>query len=194
MFQPLSIRIFHWSFAAMALAIFLTSFLKVFREYNFFPWPEITISFYHQIFGLVLFFLVIFRVYYSIISGMWKYDLPTKKEFGTFLELSKYYAFLTEKRPPIFTKYNIIQKLTFISWFFVILIQTITGLMLAFPEASLAIVFLAFGTLQMVKVVHFLTFVYFVITLLPHLYLVLVEDPAKLQAMFTGYLKKDRLK
>ncbi|MBS3968753.1 MAG: cytochrome b/b6 domain-containing protein [Clostridia bacterium] len=188
--QPLAIRIFHWSFASAALIVFLTSFLKVYREYNFLNWPDTTTSFYHQTSGLVLFFLVIVRIYYSIISGMWKYDLPKKKEFASFLDLSRYYVFLTEKKPPIFPKYNIVQKLTFLSWIFVVLIQAITGLILAFPQESKTIVSFVFGNLQMVRVIHFLAFVYFAITIIPHVYLVFVEDPAKLQAMFTGYLKK----
>ncbi|WP_028308291.1 cytochrome b/b6 domain-containing protein [Desulfitibacter alkalitolerans] len=188
--QPLAIRIFHWSFVGATLIVLLTSFLKVFREYNFLNWPDTTTSFYHQTSGLLLFFLIIFRIYYSLISGMWTYDIPIKKEFASFLELSRYYAFLTEQKPPVFPKYNIAQKLTFLSWFFVVLIQTITGLILAFPEESKTIVSLVFGNLQMVRVIHFLTFAYFVITIIPHVYLVLVEDPAKLQAMFTGYLQR----
>lgn len=188
--QPLAIRIFHWLFFGTALIVIFTSFLKVFRIGSVFGWPETTVSFYHQTSGFAFFYLIVFRVYYSLITGSWRQEIPTINEFKTAPAFLKYFSFLTETKPPVFPKYNIGQKLVFLSWAVLVILQTITGVILMFPIQTKPVVSFLFGSLQMVRLVHFLLFAYFFITVLIHIYLVFTEDPAKLQAMFTGYLKK----
>jgi Ni/Fe-hydrogenase 1 B-type cytochrome subunit len=96
--------------------------------------------------------------------------------------------FLSEPHPN-FGKYNPGQRLLFCSWAVVLVIGGIAGLAAYFPQQAIPINKL-YGGLPGIKWVKYLTAVFFAATIPIHLYLVFSEDPAKLQAIFTGYVRK----
>lgn len=184
--QPLPVRIFHWTM------FFCVTILLIAGLYINYPLAQIrlpfrlmrSIQFY---FGLILFFNLLGQIYYYYVTRTYAEILFLPRDFANLRSFARYVLFITDSHPN-FGRYNPGQKLLFSAWGLTVLLSGITGLVLIFPDNTILIQrFL--GGLQNFRIIHFGIAVFFVSTIPLHLYLVFTESPAKLQAMFTGYIE-----
>lgn len=142
----------------------------------------------HAYVNWILAGLVLARVYYALVSGDIRHFLPRRGDLRKFVQLMAYYLFLTKEKPYEPTKYNVGQRWIYFSWFFAWLYQSISGMVLVNP-AKYVTAGKVFGDLQTIRFIKYLVTVYFVATILVHIYLSLSISPAKLQSIFTGYIR-----
>ena len=186
--QPLFIRVFHWLFAA-ALVVIMYTGLYIHYPVNILGFVDMRraqMGMYTTVY--IALFLLVARVYYGIMTRDIRNILLNREDIQNLPGFFKFYFFLAEKEPP-HAKYNPGQKLIFTSWLLAFGFQAITGFIL-YDTGRLGWLLPCFGGLQNLKYLHYLVFLYFVATTMVHVYLALSEDPAKLQAMFTGHMRR----
>lgn len=187
LFHSRTTRVFHWLFAASITVLIISGLyihypVDLGKFFNMGTAVALQKSF--GIFASALFFA---WVYYQIVTQAYKDIIFKFRDIADFKGLLKYYLFI-EKKPPLYGKYNSGQRIMYTSWFFVFLFMFVTG-MISYSAGFGNVLPVPVG-LQKVKFYHFLGALWFMATIPVHVYLVLTEDPAKLQAMFTGWLKK----
>lgn len=190
---PLPIRIFHWTLVA-SLSLTIISGLMISFTYTLVPMKHIRLV--HISAGFVAFAIVIYRLGYAFVSGDYKNFSIKLKDFKTFPELAKYYFFLRKNPPPLRTKYNIGQKITMMSWLACIFYQTFAGIMLlnsSFVSSTSVISRLSRVILpQQLRTTKYFVSIYFIMTIMLHIYLAHTEDIAKSQSMLTGWVRVKR--
>lgn len=190
---PLPIRVFHWVLVA-SLSLTIISGLMISFAYALFPMR--TIRFVHISAGFVAFSIVLYRLGYAFVSGDYINFSIKLKDFKTFPELAKYYLFLRQNPPPLRTKYNIGQKITILSWLIGIFYQTFAGIMLlnpAFVSKSTVLSIMSKLILpQQLRTTKYFISIYFIMTIMLHIYLAHTEDIAKSQSIFTGWVRVKR--
>ncbi|NLZ53243.1 MAG: hypothetical protein GX892_08865 [Thermoanaerobacteraceae bacterium] len=187
---PLPIRIFHLVLV-ISLSLSIISGLMISFTYTLVPMK--TIRFVHISSGFVAFGIVLYRLGYAFVSGDYENFSIKLKDFKTLPELAKYYLFLRETPPPLRTKYNLGQKITMLSWLIGIFYQTIAGIMLLNPSfVSKSSVLSLLSRLilpQHIRTTKYFLSIYFVMTIMLHIYLAHTEDIAKSQSMLTGWVR-----
>lgn len=180
-------RLFHWMFAASVITLLATGFYihhpvdlgKLYHmETDIFM--QIAVGF----FAAGVFFSLI---YYYIVTRSYRNIWVHTRDIADFWGLLKYYFFI-EKTPPHYGKYNSGQKLIYSSWFIVFIFMFFSGLILYTANFGDILPFPV--VYQKIRFYHFLGALWFLGTVPLHIYLVLTQDPAKLQAIFTGWVKK----
>jgi len=188
MLHPLLIRIYHWLLAASVVVIIFTS-LYTHNPVKILAFMDMggarMVKF---IFSYIAFFLMIARVYYGIVTRDLDHILFNRQDLKDLPGFLKFYFFMSEKEPP-HAKYNPGQKLIFTSWLLVFGFAALTGFIL-YDHSRFGRLLPFFGGLQYLRFLHYLVFLYFVATTMLHVYLAVTEDPAKLQAMFTGHMRR----
>lgn len=186
--QPLPIRIFHWVLFFCIILLLGSGFLlNEPREILQAPFRQLRQV--HMVAGYLLLLNLFFHLYYYRVSRRFSEILPLPKDWGNVPSFLRYMLFITEAHPN-YGRYNPGQKLIFSSWFVVQAVAGITGGLLLFPDAAIGLQKLLGGLLR-IRTIHYFVAIYFSMTIPLHLYLVFFENPAKLQAMFTGYVKKE---
>jgi len=144
----------------------------------------------------VAFSIVLYRLGYAFVSGDYINFSIKLKDFKTFPELAKYYLFLRQNPPPLRTKYNIEQKITILSWLIGIFYQTFAGIMLlnpAFVSKSTVLSIMSKLILpQQLRTTKYFISIYFIMTIMLHIYLAHTEDIAKSQSILTGWVRVKR--
>ncbi len=180
-------RVFHWLFA-FGVILLITSGFYIYR-------PITLENIYDMgnnllIHSTVAFFTsgVFFTwVYHHIITQSYRDVLFRLKDITDFKGLLKYYLFI-ETKAPVHGKYNAGQKFIYTSWFFAFIFMFITGIILYMANFGNILPFPVL--LQKVRLLHFIGALWFLGTVPVHIYLAFTEDPAKLQAIFTGWVRK----
>lgn len=139
-----------------------------------------------SIFGFLATGVFSLWMYKKIVTQSYKDVLFRKRDIFDLKGLLKYYLFM-ENKPPVHGKYNAGQKLVYTSWFFVFIIMSITGLILY--SVNFGYILPLQVNVQKIRFYHFIAACYFMGTIPLHIYLSVTEDPAKLQAIFTGWVK-----
>lgn len=181
------IRICHWLFA-FSVILLITSGLYSHYPVKFGNFYDMKTNVFIQI-AVAFFATGVFTVwvYYNLMTEAYK-DLWFKpRDIIDFKGLLKYYLFI-EKNPPYYGKYNAGQRIIFSSWVLVFIFMALTGIILYMVNFGYILPFAVM--LQKLRFYHFLGALWFVGTVPLHIYLVITEDPAKLQAIFTGWIKK----
>lgn len=186
MVQTLPTRIFHWMQVALVLTLIFTGFSFVYAGAT--SIPVHTLRLFHATPGYLLAINLILYAYYNIASGLYSRIIFGLKDIKNIKSFAKYILFLAKKHPH-YGKYNPGQKAVFSLWLIVLCSLISTGIMLLFPE-NFGIGQRLLGGLSHLRVVHFAGAIVMACTIPVHIYLTLTEDPAKLQAIFTGYIRK----
>jgi len=192
---PLSIRIFH---LVLIISLIITIITGIAISFSYALLPMRTIRLMHISGGFVAFAVVLFRLGYAAISGDYKNFSIKLADFRTIPDLVKYYMFMQQNPPPLRTKYNIGQKFTMFSWLIAILYQSFVGILLfnsSFISKGRAFFPLARLILpQQIRVTKYYLTIYFIMTIMLHIYLAHTEDIAKTQSMFTGWVRLSKKK
>lgn len=187
---PLPIRIFHF---VLIVGLSLSIITGIIISFTFPILPMRTIRLIHVSSGFLALAIVLYRLGYAFICGDYKTFSIKLKDFKTIPELLKYYLFLRKSPPPLRTKYNIGQKFTMYSWLFGVFYLSFAGIMLLNASfVSKGPIFFPFARLilpQQIRVTKYYLTIYFIITIMLHIYLAHTEDIAKTQSMFTGWVR-----
>lgn len=186
--HPLPVRIFHWTMFTSVMTLLVTG-LYIHYPFDSIHLPLSLIRRIHLSFGTILFINLLIHSYYYIVTGKFTEILLTKHDSGHLRSFFRYYFFITEHHPN-FGRYNPGQKLIFTFWAVAVLLGAISGLALALPQ-HLSWLQRAAGGMQNLRLIQFFIAMFFLGSIPLHLYLVFTEEPAKLQAMFTGYINKE---
>lgn len=187
--QPLAIRINHWVMAISVIILTLTGF-HISQPYAWLMVKMSSVRKIHYVFGFIALANLMAHIAFYIITKTYNDILFRWRNFKDIPSFVKYFFLFSEPHPN-FGKYNPGQRLIFCSWAIALVIGGIAGLSTFFPHQAGLIIKL-FGGPQGIKWVKYLTGVFFSATIPIHLYLVFFEDPAKLQAIFTGYVRKEK--
>jgi len=180
-------RLFHWS-SFITVTILLISGFYISRPVDLGDAYGIDIAIFVQTTaGFLQSGIFIAWVYHHLVTGAYRDIRFRRQDIVDFKGLLKYYFFI-EKKPPVHGKYNAGQRLIYSSWFFVFLFMFITGLILYSVNYGYVLPYPI--AIQKVRFYHFLGTLWFLGTVPLHIYLVLTQDPAKLQAMFTGWVRR----
>lgn len=157
--------------------------------YIYSPWVPgymDTARFSHFLAMYVLATVFFVRIYYALFGD--KRDIvdfmPSRENKGKLLRMMRYYLFIDRVHPAT-ARYNPLQKATYNIWFFLLIIQGVTGFALYWPQSVyFGWVVTLCGGLVFVRLVHFILMIVFAVTVAIHFYLVLAEDFVKFKEMF----------
>ncbi|MBU7007413.1 cytochrome b/b6 domain-containing protein [Phosphitispora fastidiosa] len=180
-------RLFHWS-SVITVTFLLISGLYISYPVDLGDVYDMDIAVFMQMTaGILQSGIFLAWVYHHLVTGAYRDIRFRRQDAVDFKGLLKYYFFM-EKNPPVHGKYNAGQRLIYSSWFFIFIFMFITGLILYSSNFGYVLPYPV--TIQKVRFYHFLGTLWFLGTVPLHIYLVLTEDPAKLQAMFTGWVRR----
>lgn len=180
------VRMLHWLNAVSVVVLTLTGFYIHWPlQFGIFSDMD-TARKLHFIFMYIVSFSILWRVYYSWLSGDYKDIMFRAEDIRGFPALAKYYTFLSRKLPD-FGKYNPGQKMTYTGWAFLMVFQAISGFILYWPTALGGTAALL-GGLMVVRMVHYLVTWIFVATVGLHVYLSFLGGVTVLKSIFTGQI------
>lgn len=180
-------RIFHWAYA-FSVIILLISGYYIHQPVDLGNAYDMKTAILLQTsFGFLAAGIFIAWVYHHAVTQAYKEILVKRRDAADLVGLLKYYFFM-EKKSPVHGKYNAGQRIIFSSWIFFFILMFVTGLFLYLVNFGNIIPFPVL--IQKMRFYHFFGALWFLCTVPVHIYLVFTEDPAKLQAMFTGWVKK----
>ncbi len=186
--HPLPVRIFHWTMVACVTTLLLTGL------YFHSPpaWLLLPVNLLRELHGAAAAVLIVNfagQIYYYVYTGKFTEIVFLPRDWANMRSFLRYFLFVTEHHPN-FGRYNPGQKALFTAWWLAITAAAVTGAAQMFPDDAVGLQRLL-GGLNACRSVHFLVAAFFVATIPFHLALVFTEDPAKLQAIFTGYVQKE---
>lgn len=186
--HPLPVRILHWVMVTAVTALLLTGL------YLHQPpvWLRLPMSLMREVHGVAAAALIVnmvLHVYYYARTGKHTEILLLPGDWANVRSFLRYYLFVTAHHPN-FGRYNPGQKVLFTSWGLVVIVAAVTGAALMFPDDTTRLQRML-GGLNAIRSAHFFVAAFFAASVPFHLYLVFTESPAKLQAIFTGYVQKE---
>lgn len=181
-FSP-EVRISHHIHMLFFITIALTGFYIHQPEnllgYKTFKW----IGGFHTISAIFLYASFFFRLYYAFVSGDYVNFRWLKEDLRLAKEWVGYYLFLRQEKPAQ-RKYNPLQKGTYYSMIFLLILQGLLGLGLLQSE-RFGWVLAIFGGRQPTRVWHFFLAVLLSALVVIHIYLVFTSaDQREREAMF----------
>lgn len=178
------VLVFHWIFALAVLLLLASGYYISFPRVEG-DWPMGKIRLVHFAAASLLISSLLFRVYYILIKRSWSNFLVGREDLKTLVPLLKYYLFLSEEPRSLLPRYDVGQKLFYLSWALGGAFQFLTGLIMINPGRFTFVVNLL-GDQQTIRTFHFLVFIWFLISVPVHIYLSLTEDPSRVRALLAG--------
>lgn len=186
--HPLPVRIFHWTMVTCVTALLSTG-LYIDSPPVWLRLPLGLMRELHGAFAAVLVVNLAGQLYYYARTGKYTEIVLLPGDGANMRSFLRYYLFITEHHPN-YGRYNPGQKALFTSWGLATAVAAFTGAALMFPDETTRLQRLL-GGLNAIRSVHFFIAAFYAATIPFHLYLVFTEEPAKLQAIFTGYVNKE---
>ncbi len=186
--HPLPVRIFHWTMFACVTVLLFTG-LYIHSPPAWLRLPMNLMRELHGSFAALLAVNLAGQIYYYARTGKYTEILLLPGDWVNVRSFLRYYLFITAHHPN-FGRYNPGQKALFTSWGLVTAVAAVTGAALLFPDDTVRLQRLL-GGLNAIRSVHFLVAAFYAASIPFHLYLVFTEEPARLQAIFTGYVRKE---
>lgn len=184
--HPLAVRILHWN-QVFIITLLITCGLYI--HYPFFPeLPLKTIKNIKGVFNFLLIANTSIYIYYSLVTRHYTELILRMGDLAFLPGFFKYVFFLQDEQGYL-GKYNPGQKAAYTLWFFLLMVQIVTGLLLFFPNFFGYFLKIG-GGLNNIRTIHYSVTWIFLATIPLHIYLALTEDPAKLQSIFTGYVRR----
>lgn len=177
--HPAPAMVMHWLHLVSMIALIVSG---LYIHQPFVPGLMSLMRGSHIVFMWLLIIVAIARVIWAFVGRSSSHGLretvPDRTHFGwqrenrgTFWPTVGYYLFL-RRNPPEGAKFNTLQKLTYVFWLVLIVLQALTGFMLwdATQELFRSLTY-SLGGPYYVRVVHYLIMWVFIITTLVHVYL-----------------------
>lgn len=181
--HPLWLKVTHWLHLVALVLLILTGFQLTYAR-TFFVFPTMRLARERHFYaGWLLFWILVARIYYLLATGTHRDFAVNRRDLQDLPRLMRYYLFLAPE-PPLYDGYNPGQKLLYSLFPWVLAFQALTGFVLYDPVRLEALwLHLWLLNLNTVRMLHYLTAWFFVVTVAAHLYLVLIEGLAALREM-----------
>ncbi len=186
--HPLPARIMHYVNLVCMVLLAATGFYIHKPNFSLFGMSMNLARQIHFYFMFIVVLNVAVRFYWALFGRARdiREFLPVKENRGKFFEIIKYYLFLRKTHPET-GKYNTLQKSTYNLWFFLIIVQALTGFSIYWKTAPFwASLNDAVGGLLMMRFYHYVIMWVFVLTAMIHVYLSVFEDFKGFLLMFFG--------
>lgn len=158
----------------------------------------------HFISMYVVILMLVARVYWAFFGeprDFHNFAILQKENRGKFVSTFMYYTFIRKEHPGT-GKYNPMQKMTYLTWPFLIILQALTGFALytgdifgmpfLYAPTTMGWLINLCGGLANVRIVHYLIMWLFILTVGVHIYLALAEDIKEFVPMFLGIGAKEK--
>ncbi|WP_371365596.1 hypothetical protein SRRS_03060 [Sporomusa rhizae] len=185
--HPLPVRIFHWVMFSTVTYLVLTGLYLHDPWSNLLPFGLIRKT--HTFAGIVLLLNLFGQIFYYLYTGKYTEIVFTTHDLPNLRSFFRYVFFITENHPN-YGRYNPGQKALFTSWGLVVLLAGYCSLPYLLPQYE-SWLSRPVGGLMGIRILFYAITMYFLATIPLHLLLVFTESPAKLQAMFSGYINKE---
>jgi len=165
-------RIIHGVHLIAMIILILTGFY-IYAPATFRIFPDMnTARYIHFIFMYVIGWTMVYKIYYSIVTGEIKELIFRWRDLLELPALIKYYLYgiFTHAPKKDYGKYNPGQRLIYSMWPLLLLAQGVTGMAMYFVSRW-SVFNNIFGGLQNIKFIHFIICWLFAITVVAHLYL-----------------------
>lgn len=190
--HPMPAVVMHWLHAVSMFALIISG---LYIHWPFIPGIMSIMRGLHIVFMWVLIIVAIARLVWAFTGRGssahgsretvkdYRHFGYQKENRGTLGPTLKYYLFM-RKQPPHGAKFNTLQKITYMTWLVLIVLQAITGLALWDPMQQFFMpLTYALGGLVWVRAIHFIIMWLFIITTLIHIYLSALH-PEAVRLMF----------
>ena len=203
-----AVRINHW---AMALTIFVligTGFLIAYpvTVHGGETWQKFSVGeirFWHNLFGVILAFLLVWRVYlafFSTFKADWR-DLLAFTNIPDTIRQIKFYLLIDKEEPPQTGLYGPLQSMTYLILWIMVFFRVISGLILMGAGYDAGITGWAYvllkpverlmGGLATVRYLHHVCSWFFVLFIVVHVYMAFWYDAilkqGTISSMISGY-------
>lgn len=185
-------RFWHWTQSVLIILLLLTGF-EIHNMYSLFGYKEAMQI--HDISAIAFIVLIIFTIFWDMVTGEWKQYLPKTKNFGKQVEYYLRGIFIGSNHPvqkTLHKKFNPVQGVVYLLLKLVMMpLVMITGILYFLYQNSFFV--LKIGSLEVVAVLHTLGAFLFLAFLIVHLYLITTGKTAtsNLKAMITGWEEID---
>jgi Ni/Fe-hydrogenase 1 B-type cytochrome subunit len=191
--HPTTPRVLHW---LHLISIVVLAISGLYISDPFFPYGMSFMRGAHIVFMWVLIVTLIWRVIWALVGKSSpagqrerirdvRFFGPQRENRGTLGGTVSYYLFMRPEAPRV-SKYNGLQKATYVFWLLLIVLQAITGFALwSVTAAWFGPVTYALGGPLWIRSIHYLIMWVFVITTIIHLFLAALH-PAQMRLMFLG--------
>lgn len=185
-------RFWHWSQSLLIFFLILTGF-EIHSSYSLFGYEFAVRS--HNLAAWAFIILIVFAVFWHLVSGQWRQYLPTKKNFKAQLDFYLFGIFYDAPHPTrktTLSKLNPLQRLVYLALnILVIPVMVGSGLLymyFRYPENPIAL--LGVKNVALFHTIGAFILIAFVII---HLYLITTGHTifSNLKAMLTGYEEVD---
>ncbi len=184
--NPLAIRIFHWIMVLTVTYLVITGLHLHDPKVNL---PFGLLRKTHILAGIILIINLLGQIYYYSVTGKYTEVLFTTRDIPNLRSFFRYSLFIADNHPN-YGRYNPGQKGLFTVWGLAVILSGLAALPHLLPDYA-SWLSRPLGGLIGSRVIFYAITMFFLATIPLHLYLVFTEDPAKLQAMFSGYLQKE---
>lgn len=207
-----AIRLNHW---AMALSIFILIVTGLYIASPFGTSQGETVNkylmgnmrFIHLLFGVILLFLFIWRIYLAFFSRFhadWK-DFLAFTNIKNFIHQIKFYLLITKEGPEYKTLYGPLQSLAYLGLLFMVFVICVTGLILmgaGYDAGLTALIYKILrpiqnllGGLAVVRYIHHIFTWFFVLFIVVHIYMAFWYDfvlkKGTVSSMISGNIFKE---
>ncbi len=199
--QPLPAVALHWVHL-LSMALLLVSGWYIHSP--FFEGGMGLMRYIHFISMYVVILVLVIRIYWAFFGAQADFHdfvVYQQENRGKFIPTLMYYMFLRKEHPAT-GKYNPLQKITYLTWPVLIILQALTGFALYSgdifglsplyaPRAMSWLVDIC-GGLANVRIIHYLIMWVFILSVGIHIYLALAEDIKEFAPMFLGARAKEK--
>lgn len=185
-------RFWHWTQAFLIFFLMLTGF-EIHGSLKFFGYQNAV--YYHKIAAYAFIVLIIFAIFWHLVTGEWKQYLPTTRNIKAQLNYYIFGIFRNEPHPTkktVLSKLNPLQKIVYFGLkVLVIPIMVTSGLLYMFyryPQQN-RIESLNIESLEPIALLHTIGAYLLVAFVIAHIYLITTGTTvtSNLKAMITGY-------
>ncbi len=189
----LAIRLNHWAMACSIFILIVTGFY-IATPFTIGQGETVDkffmghVRFVHLLFGVILVFLFIWRIYLALFSRFhadWK-DFLAFTNIKNFIHQIKFYLLVTKEGPQYKTLYGPLQSLAYLGLLFMVFVICVTGLILmgagydaGFSSVAYTIlrpVETLLGGLAMVRTIHHIFTWFFILFIVVHIYMAFWYD------------------
>ena len=180
---PAKPKVLHFVHLVSMIAL---GFTGMYLRFPFFQSNRVMMRGTHYVFMIIVIVVLIWRVLYAFFSKTnadWSEFAVRKVDLNTMLGVLAYYGYFSNNKPHV-AKYNVMQKLCYILFLFLMLAQALTGLLIwrvQAPVIGVSLYGLTAGLLGgtgiwAIRSVHYVINWLFIIMTTVHLYLAATAD------------------
>jgi Ni/Fe-hydrogenase 1 B-type cytochrome subunit len=118
--------------ATHMVSMIILGFTGMYLRFPFFYGGRVAMRNTHYVFMVIVIAVLIWRVWYAFFSKTnadWREFAVGPKDWGSFFGVLAYYGYFSNNKPHV-AKYNVMQKLCYILFLLMMVVQAITGLAL----------------------------------------------------------------